>query len=209
MPTRSGAGSLQQAESTGPEPKAASSAGAEFRSASPAFLSPEPMFARPWFALRLSQSLLVASVALWATLVAFGNITDYGVNYAFVQHVLAMDTIFPTATIHYRAIASPGLHHVAYALIIFTEALVAVLCWWGAWRLWRRRGLPAAEFRQVKGVAILGLTLACLLWLVGFSVIGGEWFGMWMSEQWNGIQSAFRLVVVAGLALVVLILRDD
>lgn len=191
------------------EPKTIANTGAEFRAASPAFFVQDPLAARPWFALRLSQSLLVASVALWATLVAFGNITDYGINYAFVQHVLAMDTIFPSATIHYRAIASPWLYHLAYVLIILTEVLVAVLCWWGAWRLWRRRSLPAAEFRQAKGVAILGLTLACLLWLVGFIVIGGEWFGMWMSEQWNGIQSAFRFVVVAGLALAILILRDD
>ena len=79
-------------------------------------------------AVRVSKVVLVAAMALFATLVAFGNITDYGSNFAFVQHVLMMDTIFPNATIHYRAIESPFLHHAAYILIIAAESLVAILC---------------------------------------------------------------------------------
>jgi predicted small integral membrane protein len=45
--------------------------------------------------IRCSKILLVASVALFTTLVVFNNITDYGSNYAFVEHVLRMDTVFP------------------------------------------------------------------------------------------------------------------
>ena len=66
-------------------------------------------------AIRLAKILMVASIALFATLVAFGNLTDYGVNYTFVQHVLSMDTIFPFSTIGYRAITNSTLHHAAYA----------------------------------------------------------------------------------------------
>ncbi|MBV8157066.1 MAG: DUF2165 family protein, partial [Dyella sp.] len=42
--------------------------------------------------VRLSKILLMAAIALWLALVAFGNLTDYGSNWPFVQHVLAMDT---------------------------------------------------------------------------------------------------------------------
>ncbi len=45
--------------------------------------------------VRLSKALLVCAIALFASLVAFGNITDYGSNFAFVRHVFMMDTIFP------------------------------------------------------------------------------------------------------------------
>jgi predicted small integral membrane protein len=38
--------------------------------------------------------------------------------------------------------------------------------------------------------------LGFLLWFFGFIVIGGEWFCMWQSEQWNGIGAAFRFVVI-------------
>ncbi len=153
--------------------------------------------------------MLVAAVALFATLVAFGNLTDYGTNFAFVQHVLQMDTIFPDATVGYRAIHAEWVHHLVYAVIIATELTVAVLCWAGALRLWRWRHAPAAEFRQAKSLAIAGLLLGCLLWFTGFITVGGEWFAMWMSSQWNGIASAFRFFVLFALILLYLVLRDD
>jgi len=53
--------------------------------------------------------LAVAAVAVLVSLVAFGNLTDYDTNFAFVQHVLLMDTIFPNATIRYRAIGTVNL----------------------------------------------------------------------------------------------------
>ena len=52
------------------------------------------------------------------------------------------------------------------------------------------------RFNRAKTFAILGLTLGLLLWQVGFMSIGGEWFGMWQSKEWNGVPSAFRFVVV-------------
>jgi predicted small integral membrane protein len=147
-------------------------------------------------AIRAAKIVLVTAIALFASLVAFGNITDYGTNFVFVQHVLSMDTIFPSSTIKYRAITSPALHHAAYALIIATEAAVAVLCWIGAYALWRHLRADAATFNGAKTFAVAGLTLGFLLWQVGFMTIGGEWFGMWQSQQWNGVPSAFRFVVV-------------
>src|SRR5690606_15430736 len=114
---------------------------------------------------------------------AFGNLTDYGSNFPFVQHVLRMDTIFPNATIRYRAIDSVLLHHAAYLFIILLETLTAILCWWGALRLFRHRHAPAAVFNRRKQMAVIGLTLGFLVWQVGFMSIGGEWFGMWMSPD--------------------------
>lgn len=158
--------------------------------------------------VRLSRIVLLATIALWLSLVAFGNITDAGSNWPFVQHVLAMDSIFPGAGIHYRAITSPLLQHLAYALIIATETLAAAVCWLGAWRLWRTRRGSAAAFHRAKRMGVLGLMVGVLLWLGGFIAIGGEWFGMWMSTQWNGVESAFRFVVVLLFALVYLGQRD-
>jgi len=159
--------------------------------------------------VRLGKIAVLAAIALWIALVAFGNLSDYGSNWPFVQHVLAMDTIFPDAHIRYRAIHSPLLQHTAYALIIAVEALAAVLCWLGAWRLWRARRGAATAFQHAKRIAVLGLALGVLLWLGGFVAIGGEWFGMWMSSQWNGIESAFRFAVVLLAMLVWLGQRDD
>ncbi|HUH59065.1 MAG TPA: DUF2165 domain-containing protein [Candidimonas sp.] len=159
--------------------------------------------------VRYSKIAFVAAIALFASLVAFGNMTDYGSNFQFVRHVLLMDTIFPTATIRYRAIESPMLHHAAYMLIIALEALTALLCWVGAHRLLKRVQSPAHEFNRAKNVAVGGLALGFLVWQVGFMSIGGEWFGMWMSDQWNGVPSAFRFLATIALVLIYLVQRDS
>ncbi|MER1968902.1 DUF2165 domain-containing protein [Castellaniella sp. GW247-6E4] len=158
--------------------------------------------------IRYSKLLLTAAIALFASLVSFGNITDYGSNFAFVQHVLLMDTIFPTATIQYRAIDSVAVHHAVYIFIIALETLTAVLCWVGAWRMFRGRYASAAEFNRRKHMAIAGLTLGFLVWQVGFMSVGGEWFGMWMSEQWNGVASAFQFFATIGIVLIYVAQRD-
>lgn len=154
--------------------------------------------------LRLSKTAMVAAMAFFATLVAFGNITDYGTNFAFVEHVLMMDTIFPDATIAYRAIDNPALHHAGYILIIAAETATAILCWIGTFKMLTQANAPAREFNRSKDWAIAGLTLGFLVWQVGFISIGGEWFGMWMSEKWNGVPSAFRfLMIVLGVLIYV------
>ena len=160
-------------------------------------------------AIRAAKIAMVAAIALFATLVSFGNLTDYWTNFAFVRHVLSMNTIFPNSEIGYRAIASPVLHHLAYALIIAAETLTAVLCWMGAIALLRALRAGAAGFQRAKTFAVLGLTLGFLLWQAGFMTIGGEWFGMWQSQQWNGVPSAFRFVMVILGVLIFVVLRDD
>src|SRR5208282_5350816 len=76
--------------------------------------------------IRVAKAALIAAIALSVSLVAFGNLTDYNTNFAFVQHVLSMDTIYPFSTIRYRAITDPVLQRAAYAVIIAVEATVAV-----------------------------------------------------------------------------------
>jgi predicted small integral membrane protein len=158
--------------------------------------------------IRAAKIVMVAAIALFASLVTFGNLTDYHTNYLFVQHVLSMDSIKPFSDIQYRAITDPALHRAAYALIIATEGVIAVLCWLGAFQLARHVRGDAGAFNRAKTVAVLGLTLGFLLWQVGFMTIGGEWFGMWQSQEWNGVPSAYRFVMVIMAVLIFLVLPD-
>ena len=64
-------------------------------------------------------------------------------------------------------------------------------------------------FNRAKTIAVVGLALGFLLWQVGFMTIGGEWFGMWQSQQWNGVPSAFRFVVVIVAVLIFVVLPDN
>lgn len=158
---------------------------------------------------RISNAAVVAAIAFFTSLVAFGNITDYQTNFNFVFHVFEMDTIFPDSTIKYRAITSPVLQNAGYVLIIAGETLTAILCWIGAIKLLGAARSSAAEFNRAKGFAVTGLTLGFLLWQVGFMSVGGEWFGMWMSKEWNGVPDAFRFFITILAVLIYVSLKDD
>jgi predicted small integral membrane protein len=156
--------------------------------------------------IRLSKIALVAAVALFFTLVAFGNITDYNSNWQFVQHVLSMDTTFPDSSLHWRAITDPTLQTAGYWLIIATEIVVAILLWAGTLAL--LGSLLSPDFNRAKGLAVSGLALGFLLYAVGFVAIGGEWFAMWQSQIWNGQAKAFEFIAMISAVLIIVLLPD-
>ncbi|MEU6198189.1 DUF2165 domain-containing protein [Streptomyces sp. NPDC047061] len=148
-------------------------------------------------ALSLAAAVLTGTVALYIALVAFGNITDFGTNQAFVQHVLAMDTTFKDDDLMWRAVTDKGLENAAYVAIIGWETLAALVLIAGTW-LWVRR-----DDVRARRVSTYGLLMLVLLFGAGFIGIGGEWFSMWQSKTWNGLDAATRVLVLTGLALVV------
>ena len=155
-------------------------------------------------AVRLVKTVMVASLAMFALLVAYDNLIDYGSNHAFVRHVLSMDTTFPDNMLKHRAIGSPALWTAAYWLIIATEALTGILLGLAALRLLTSIRGRAREFNAAKTLAVLGVGAGFLLWFLGFMVVGGEWFAMWQSKAWNGQEAAFRFYATLLLVLIFL-----
>lgn len=158
--------------------------------------------------IRLVKVAMVASCALFALLVAYDNLVDYGSNDAFVRHTLSMDTTFQNNVLKSRAIASPTLWTLAYWAIIAAEALTGVILALGTLRLAVAARGPAADFNAAKPLVVLGIGLGFLLWFTGFAVIGGEWFAMWQSREWNGVPSAFRFYVTLLLVLIFVMQPD-
>ena len=157
---------------------------------------------------RLSKIALAAAISFFLLLVVFNNITDYGSNYGFVQHVLAMDTTFPGNALMWRAINSVAIYHIFYASIILWEFVAGVLIGAGAWKLWGARKADARTFNKAKSLLVAGLTLNLLQWLVAFLTVGAEWFLMWQSKTWNGQEAAFRMFAIVALVLL-FASRDD
>jgi predicted small integral membrane protein len=159
--------------------------------------------------VRIAKAALVGAVGLYLALVVFNNLTDYGSNFAFVQHVLAMDTTFPGNGGMWRALGAPWLATAFFATIIVWEAFAGVIILIGAWRMWQRRRAPAAVFNHTKQLAIAGLSLNLLQWLVAFIAVGGEWFLMWQSSTWNGSDTAGRMFAVVGIVLLFVNSKDE
>ena len=157
--------------------------------------------------IRLSKIFILSTAALFASLVAFNNLTDYGSNFQYVRHVLSMDTTFPDNNGMWRRIESGALHHAAYIFIIAVEILIAVLCWIGLVKMWKNRNSDDA-FKQSKLTAIWGLSLGIVLWFGGFMGIGGEWFLMWQSEIWNGQAESAMFASMFALILIYVSMDD-
>jgi predicted small integral membrane protein len=142
--------------------------------------------------VRVTKILLCLTLAAFALVVAYDNLVDYSSNFAFVQHVLSMDTTFPANALLDRAITRPWMWHVGYVLIIAGEAATGVLLLLGSVVLWRVRWQSASTFQAAKRWVVAGCGLGFVVWFFGFMVVGGEWFAMWQSKIWNGQEGAFR-----------------
>ena len=158
----------------------------------------------PANAQRLSKIALVASAAFFATLVVFNNLNDYGSNFAYVHHVLSMDTTFENNSGKWRAIDSVFATHIAYGFIILVETVIAALGWAAVRRLWSRRHDPIG-FGGAKVMGIVALTLGIVLWFAGFIAGGGEWFLSWQSPTWNGLNESARFSMIYLLILIYLV----
>lgn len=184
----------------------------DHRSAPAAELGAPDEPTRGW--LRLGTLPVVAAVlvglnGLYILLVAFGNITDFGTNQAFVQHVLAMDTTNFGAPagedldpdVMWRAITDPVLQNLGYLGVIVWESATAIVLIAAVvfWIRERHRG-----YRVARALSTIGLLMLLVLFMGGFITIGGEWFQMWKSTSWNGLDPAFRNSVLALIALVVI-----
>jgi predicted small integral membrane protein len=160
--------------------------------------------------LPMAVAVVVAIEAVFILLVAVGNVTDYATNFAFVQHVLSMDTtnfggrpgtgLDPE--IMWRAITDPVAWSVAYVGIIVWESAAAILLLLAT--VLFVIGMVRGGFRAARAVASIGLLMIVVLFFGGFIAVGGEWFGMWRSTQWNGLDTAFRDGSLAGIGLILL-----
>ena len=161
--------------------------------------------------LPFAATVMVAGNALYMLLVAIGNITDYGTNFAFVQHVLSMDTTsFGDAPgsdldpyVMWRSLSDHTVWRVAYSWVIVWESLASLVLG-VAWMAWLRALAKRGTFDRARALSSIGLLMIIALFFGGFITVGGEWFQMWRSTAWNGIEPAFRNSVLAGVALVLI-----
>ncbi|GAA5211236.1 DUF2165 domain-containing protein [Streptomyces thinghirensis] len=147
--------------------------------------------------LTLAATVLTGILALYIALVALGNITDFDSNQQFVRHVLAMDTTFKDDDLMWRAITSEGVQDTAYVAIIVWETVAAFVLIYATW-LWVRR-----DHAPARRMTTYGTLMLMLLFGAGFIGIGGEWFAMWQSEDWNGLEAATRVFLLSGVVLIV------
>src|SRR5947209_11126209 len=108
---------------------------------------------------RIAKTISVAAIGLLSFLIVINNTTDYFTNYVFVEHVMKMDTTFPSSQVHYRRIVSPNIYHAGYCFLILMEAVMAFCCLRGAWQMLKNIRCNAIAFHESKNWAVAGITI--------------------------------------------------
>lgn len=146
-------------------------------------------------------TVLTAITALHMGLAVLGNISDSGTNRAFVEHVLAMDTTFGSSNTRWRAITDHRLITVAYLTIIVWESFIAIVLT-AAFLCWLRAIVIQRGFVVACQLSTCGWLMQMILFGGGFIAIGGEWFQMWQSSTWNGMQPALQNFLIASVGII-------
>ena len=157
---------------------------------------------------RLIKILFGALTGFYMTIVCFNNITDYNSNFQFVRMVSGMSDVFSKDKTGWRAINNETLHHIIYMFIIVLELTITILTISGVLKMLQKLKSSTVEFNRAKKLLMTGMTLGVILWFGIFITIGGEWFLMWQSKNWNGQNTAFFLTICFLLFLIHISKRD-
>jgi predicted small integral membrane protein len=151
---------------------------------------------------KIIKSIFAAAFALYFTLIAFNNISDYTSNLAFVKGVLTMEDVFSNPANQWRAIQWPWAVPVIYGLIIIWESAIAIIIGSGAYTMFKTVNRSPKKFTQAKELVSMGYIMSFVQWFVFFVALAGEWFLMWQSSTWNAQYTAFSLTMITlGLLL--------
>ncbi|MCU0341628.1 MAG: DUF2165 domain-containing protein [Spirosomaceae bacterium] len=144
---------------------------------------------------RLLKISVWASVAAYMFFVIFNNLFDYNSNYQYISNVASMNDVFEGNVHTWRSLQSSALHHAMFAMIILWKTTIFGLLAAGTYQMYRHLNDDKDAFENAKKYAQWGLGVGVLLWFLVFVAVGGEWFLMWQSKDWNGQEVGFSLTI--------------
>lgn len=158
---------------------------------------------------RICKIVFIFLFSFYMTLVTLNNLTDYNSNFEFVKHVLLMDSTFKDNQLLWRSLSSPSIHTTFYIGLILFEFIISVLGWIGCFIMIKNFKKKAIVFHNSKRIAIVSLLLSLIMWFCFFIAIGGEWFLMWQSSQWNGLAVARPMFSIVAIILFYITKKDE
>jgi len=143
--------------------------------------------------LRTAKIMLVLTVALWAFLGAFGNITDWDGILASVETVTSK-TLFEGGASTWQATSNPIVIWIGALLITLSKLIGGAMCAIGGLKMWGARSSDAMTFASAKELALTGFIVLVIMLFGGFIVIAETWFELWRSYEMGGmiLGTAFR-----------------
>jgi predicted small integral membrane protein len=154
---------------------------------------------------RVVTSLCVLMVAAYYLVVGFDNITNptnpNAGNWPFVQGVISGDGVPADSGFEWRFIDATWFQAIAYIGVMTAETITGFLL-----LIAGIKGLRASptcpRWGQAQKWTYAGGILGLAVFFLGFMVIGGNWFIMYLNSKWNGLEPAFQNSAMTALMLV-------
>ncbi len=151
-----------------------------------------------WRTARVVTSIFVLMVASYYLVVAFDNITNptnpNASNWPFVQGVLSGDGVPADSGFEWRFIDATWFQTVSYIGIMVMETLTGVVLLVAA-ILGLRRARVAAAWSGAQRWTYVGGILGLSVFMFGFTVVGGNWFVMYLNSKYNGLEPASQNII--------------
>jgi predicted small integral membrane protein len=128
---------------------------------------------------RIVKIMLMASVGLFGAVGFISNMLDYGPGYEQVRSVLSMKDAAGAPATEWRAVTSPVVANLGFALIYLTKLQLAILCLYSSMQMLRSRDSDTATFDQAKRWGLLACGLAIVNFFFGFIVLAENFFEYW------------------------------
>ncbi len=146
-------------------------------------------------------------VATYYLVVSFDNITNpinpNASNWPFVQGVLSGDGVPADSGFEWRFIDATWFQALSYIGIITMESLAGITLLIAGVLGLRATGSPR-QWDHAQRWTYLGGVIGLSVFFLGFMVVGGNWFIMYLNSTWNGMEPAFQNTVTT-LGMLVLV----
>lgn len=155
---------------------------------------------------RYLAAIFVVGIAGNELFHAIFDVMDFGLNAQIVNDVISMKYTFDPQAL--RAIHNPLIGQIGYGLIWVTHLGSGVVALLGGLLLIQR---PRKGRFDAHGVAILGVGIGAVLYLVGFMTIAGGWFLLYSAPTPPNYVGAAMLSFLCYVAVLIYlqILRRD
>ncbi len=148
--------------------------------------------------VRTIKIALIMLVGLWGLISGLGNLAMTDSGFIATAEVVGADG--RSGVVDWQRIESPPLIWAAWALLPLGKLAIALLCFYGAWRMWLSRRAPGDEFNAAKAVALLGCGIAIAMLFGIFMVVADTYFRFWLTESSSRVMPiAFRYVCSIGI----------
>ena len=160
--------------------------------------------------IRYAKIALIVLVGLQGLFYFISNAVNWEYALMAVGAVLGQADSPAYQNLVVPSVTSPAIVSIALVIIMTGELLVGLVCFKGAFDMFKQAKGPADAFNASKTWAIMGCCLALFVWFGIFQVFGAALFQMWQGQVGVGsFEGAFMYHASSALIMLFVNQKDE